>query len=98
MSPLERALNKLLKSNKKSAYLALFNNGSKLSKLFCNIVTSTHSTKISSGNKLEDFIYEEYKGLKFNNIKFVDVIKKIEENPNVTIVFKKVKISKSILI
>ena len=35
---------------------------------------------------------------KFNNIKFVDVIKKIEENPNVTIVFKKVKISKSILL
>ena len=97
MSPLERALNKLLKSNKKSAYLALFNNGSKLSELFCNIVTSTHSTKISSGNKLEDFIYEEYKGLKFNNIKFVDAIKEIEKNPNITIVFKKVKISKSIL-
>jgi len=97
MSPLERALNKLLKGSKKSAYLALFNNGSKLSELFCNLVTSTHSTKISSGNKLEDFIYDEYKGLKFDNIKFVDVIKEIEKNPNVTIVFKKVKITKLIL-
>ena len=97
-SPLEKAYKKIITSKKKSAYVALCPDITPLLEDYCNLVTATHSAKISSGNKLEDFIYEEYTGLKHENIKFSDVLKIIEEHPNEMIVFKKVKIPKKILI
>lgn len=97
MSPIERAFNKFTKGKKKSSYISLCDDLNEAMIIFCDLMTSFHSTKISSGNKLEDFIYDEYTGLKYENIKINDVLDKIKENSNITIVFKKVKISKSIL-
>jgi hypothetical protein len=83
-------------ANKKSSYEKLFPNN-KLGKMISNFVTSVHSTSISEGIKLEDYIYNEFKGVKYKNILFKDVINIIKNRQKETILFKTVKITKQIL-
>lgn len=83
-------------NKKKSSYKKLFSDN-KVGNMISNFVTSVHSTSISEGIKLEDYIYNEFKGVKYKNILFEDVINIVKQKQKETILFKTVKITKQTL-
>jgi hypothetical protein len=89
LSPLEEAYNR---KNSPSSYLKQFPNRI-TGELIANLATAIHSSAISGGYDLENIIYEEYMGIKSENIRFDDMIDYVNKNINETILFKKVKIS-----
>lgn len=97
ISPLEKTYREFKNGYKKSAYVSLFNNVDEFTTKLCNLLSAVHSTKISAGNKLESFIYDEYNGHKYENMDFNDVVKKIQKFPDEMLVFKLCKITKEIL-
>lgn len=94
--PLNESYIRFEESNSESSYVSILDN-TVADKEFAKLVTCFHATKISDGNKLETFIYDEYIGEKYENIDFDDAIEIIKNNPNSMIVFRKVKIKKETL-
>ena len=94
VSPLERAYENLDKKGSESAYVRLFGH-SRTGELLAKLVTATQSATISQGLGLEDLIYENYSGPKMENISVANVLAVIGDNPNESILFKKVIISSS---
>lgn len=92
--PLKNAVNR---KKKDSSYLKLFPNQSSSANMAADLATAIHSTSISEGVKLEKYIYDEFKGLKFEGLKFSEVIKLIFENINETILFRKIIIDQEII-
>lgn len=95
--PLKNAVNR---KSKKSSYRRFFPENTKFDKVFdmgTDMGTAMQSLSISEGIKLEGYIYDEFNGEKYEDIKFENVIKIIKNNPNKTILFKRVKITKNVL-
>jgi len=95
--PLKNAVNR---KSKNSSYRRFFPNNTIFDKVFdlvSDIGTAMQSLAISEGIKLETYIFDEFKGEKHEDIKFENVIKIINNKPNDTILFKRVKITKNIL-
>ena len=70
-------------NKKKSSYKKLFPDN-KVGNMIANFATSVHSTSISEGIKLEDYIYNEFKGVKYKNILFEDVINIVKQKQKET--------------
>jgi hypothetical protein len=83
-------------SSKLSSYKKLFPNYF-YCEMIADFVTAVQSTSISEGVKLENYIYDEFKGQKYENITFENAIDIIKYWPERTILFKKVKITKKML-
>jgi hypothetical protein len=93
--PIERAYKR---KKKDSSYLRLFKYKTKIAELVSDLITAVHSTSISEGVKLEQYIFDEFDGEKYHKIKFNDVVKIIKNyESEKTILFKKVIIGKKII-
>jgi hypothetical protein len=90
LSPIEDAYNRM---NSPSSYNKHFDENI-VGESIAELGTAIHSTSISEGYELENIIYEEYMGSKFENINFVDMIDYVNKNINEPVLFKKVIISK----
>lgn len=91
-SPLERAFQRGEKNKKESSYLHLFGD-SEISHLIAKFCTAAHSLSISEGNMLEDYIYSDYSGTKFESISALNVRNLVNSRKGETIFFKKIKIT-----
>jgi hypothetical protein len=95
--PLKNAIDR---KSKESSYRRFLPKNTPYDKAFdkiCDFCTAMQSTSISEGIKLDEFIYNEFEGEKYENITFENAIKIIKDKPNKIILFRKVKITKKIL-
>lgn len=84
-----RIIDKKDRKNKISSYQKLFGNDL-ISEKLGDLITAVHSTSISEGIGLENFIYEMYDGYKKKSTKLKDVLEIIKSNPEKNILFNRV--------
>lgn len=88
--PLQKAYDRIQNDvGRVSSYQKLFG-GDIISKRIADLGTAIHSTSISEGLGLENFIYDAYPGYKKHGVPFEEVLKIIKKYPERDVLFNKV--------